>query len=582
MRRPSPTVVVTALVATVFHSIFVVRASFVVADRRVFTLFDDAMISMRYARSFAEGHGLVWNPGGAPVEGFTNLLWTLWMAVPHALGLPDTGAPLFVAATGIVILHAAAWAAHTLARELAPDNADAAGDAAFVLTQTSFALVFWTLRGMEVGLLAAVVTVGTCAVHRLASRPDGARGSAAVAALCTVVGLATRPDAVVPVIVWVGWLLVSGWRTPRVRGGAAGLVAAAAATVAVLTIWRLHTYGDAVPNTYYLKVEGVDVIERLTRGLRYGALSIPRAWLPFLIACVFAAGRAPRRIARPGFALAGLLVAAQFAYSAYVGGDVWEFFRFANRYTATIVPIAAALIATMLAAETERPLAAPLRHGLLVGLVCAGLALAFIADASGAPRTIAYALPAAALLVMALVALAGRLPVRPFAIIAALLVSIASGGPDVARWAAVDGNYHVDTDAEMARLGLLLRAGTAPDAVVAVVQAGNTPYFARRTAVDLLGKSDRVIARAAPRGRFVPGHDRWDYTHSIGALGPDVVVQLWRPTDADYEYVADIGYERLPNGVWVHRDSSRVDRRALAQDWRAPSVFAGLDWGALR
>src|SRR5438270_2278833 len=28
----------------------------------------------------AHGHGLIWNSTGAPVEGYTNVLWTLWMA----------------------------------------------------------------------------------------------------------------------------------------------------------------------------------------------------------------------------------------------------------------------------------------------------------------------------------------------------------------------------------------------------------------------------------------------------------------------------------------------------------------------
>ena len=48
--------------------------------RRYFGLFDDAMISMRYAWNFSHGQGLVWN-AGERIEGYTNLLWTLIMAV---------------------------------------------------------------------------------------------------------------------------------------------------------------------------------------------------------------------------------------------------------------------------------------------------------------------------------------------------------------------------------------------------------------------------------------------------------------------------------------------------------------------
>jgi arabinofuranosyltransferase len=38
---------------------------------------DDAFISFRYAQHCAEGHGLTWNIGEQPVQGYTNFLWTL-------------------------------------------------------------------------------------------------------------------------------------------------------------------------------------------------------------------------------------------------------------------------------------------------------------------------------------------------------------------------------------------------------------------------------------------------------------------------------------------------------------------------
>ena len=52
------------------------------------SLFDDAYISFRYARNFAEGNGLVWNLGER-VEGYTNFLWTLGLG----LGIRLTGLP---------------------------------------------------------------------------------------------------------------------------------------------------------------------------------------------------------------------------------------------------------------------------------------------------------------------------------------------------------------------------------------------------------------------------------------------------------------------------------------------------------
>lgn len=69
----------------VFHTSLEIGAGPGHAPMRVFALWDDARISMSYARNLAHGEGLVWNPGESPVRGFTNLGVTLSMALLHLL-----------------------------------------------------------------------------------------------------------------------------------------------------------------------------------------------------------------------------------------------------------------------------------------------------------------------------------------------------------------------------------------------------------------------------------------------------------------------------------------------------------------
>ena len=65
-------------------------------------LVDDAAISFAYARNLVAGHGLVAQPGVEPVEGFTNLLWVLVLAVPMRLGLFDLAVtPKLLGALGV-------------------------------------------------------------------------------------------------------------------------------------------------------------------------------------------------------------------------------------------------------------------------------------------------------------------------------------------------------------------------------------------------------------------------------------------------------------------------------------------------
>src|SRR5215470_15559653 len=87
--------ILLATAACLFYAIFIARSAFRADGRLAFALFDDAMVSMRYARNLAEGLGLVWNPGER-VEGYTDLLWTLWMAAIHATGVSDERASLVV------------------------------------------------------------------------------------------------------------------------------------------------------------------------------------------------------------------------------------------------------------------------------------------------------------------------------------------------------------------------------------------------------------------------------------------------------------------------------------------------------
>ena len=62
-------------------------ASAIIDGTRYFFLDDDQMVSMRFARNLAEGHGLVWNPGER-VEGYSNLGWTLVMTLVVPATMP--------------------------------------------------------------------------------------------------------------------------------------------------------------------------------------------------------------------------------------------------------------------------------------------------------------------------------------------------------------------------------------------------------------------------------------------------------------------------------------------------------------
>src|SRR5215218_10102939 len=98
-------------------SLFIYRSSFVGIDgRRYFCLFDDAMISMRYAWNLSHGLGPVWNPGEY-VEGYTDPLMVLLMSLP-TLVFDKVDAVLAVQISGIVFMLVNAYLVMSIAEHL--------------------------------------------------------------------------------------------------------------------------------------------------------------------------------------------------------------------------------------------------------------------------------------------------------------------------------------------------------------------------------------------------------------------------------------------------------------------------------
>jgi hypothetical protein len=159
---------------------------------------EDAYITFRYARNFATGHGLVFNPGER-VMGFTSPLWTMWMALGLALHAPPVawarGCAMLADAVTLVVI------AGALRRTVS--NSAAFCFAAFFAAWPYFPAI--AASGMESSLVLALLALSASWVARrhpaaivalaalAVSRPEGA----AVALLLALV--AKRRDALLAI-----------------------------------------------------------------------------------------------------------------------------------------------------------------------------------------------------------------------------------------------------------------------------------------------------------------------------------------------------------------------------------------------
>jgi hypothetical protein len=287
---------------------------------------DDAYITFSYARSLASGHGFVHHPAGPAIEGFSELLFTLWSALGLRLGSapePWAWATTLAASAALVVLVVRTLAARARSSAALIGPALALGGAA--------PLAVWATSGMGVAPFVLAVCATCVAAASLGPTPDRRH----------VVRLVLSASAVVLLRVdgawWVAWLvgfeLAATWLAGQ-RARARALAAAAAVSAAVfgvVTLWRVLTFGDWLPNTARAKLGfGARATERGLDYVVHFVLSFPGAFVLVALALFAFAGNRRRDAERrdPLTRLVLVGVAATVLHAVLAGGDFMAFGRF--------------------------------------------------------------------------------------------------------------------------------------------------------------------------------------------------------------------------------------------------------------
>jgi hypothetical protein len=149
---------------------------------------DDAWIHQVVARQFAEHGTLTFGPGSK--GGSTSLLWSLFLAAPHALGFDTSGVVLFTRALGVLLLVVAVQALYDAARS---DGWTSARSWGFAAGAAASGNVLWfAFSGMETALVLALTSASVAAWRH---------GTIASASLLSAALVLTRPEGVlVPLV----------------------------------------------------------------------------------------------------------------------------------------------------------------------------------------------------------------------------------------------------------------------------------------------------------------------------------------------------------------------------------------------
>jgi hypothetical protein len=291
---------------------------------------DDAFITLRYARNAVHGYGLVYNPGGPRVEGYSNPLLLLFQcivmfcggdALLWTKGLGAAAGYMTLAGSVAIALDLLRWADEKAAR-LSPVVA-AAG--AFVIGDSA-PLATGCVSGLETSLFAALATWGTWGLLRVLQR-ERERVAAIVGGVCVGLSAWTRPEGILLAAAVAGLAVLIAVLRRRPIGGAVIVAAISLGLWLVLEAFRLVVFGDFQPNTYYAKMCG-EAFPRLVGGARY-----LRAWTlegrGYLLLIPAAVGGLLALPAMRVPALSLLAIALLFlGIAAYEGGDWIPWFRF--------------------------------------------------------------------------------------------------------------------------------------------------------------------------------------------------------------------------------------------------------------
>jgi arabinofuranosyltransferase len=450
------------------------------------------MISMRYAWNFSHGQGLVWNPGEY-IQGYTNLLMTLLMAFVSFF-LDKTATLLFIQILGIIFMLIIA----TLAMKIAEHITQAENSRhrplikvlSFVCALAYYPFSYWSLMGMETGLLAVLLLSSVLYAIKYV---ESAR-SLHLFLHGVYLGLAylTRNDSIIfAVLIWtyIFWENNKSGRNNKSNWQLLGAIGLYAVFVFGQAAFQYLYYGDLLPNTYTLKLTGMPLFTRVQNGVGFIK--------PFLLEIVFIIPICVFdqifNFRRQNLLLFSLIIST-IGYQVYVGGDSWNYWRIMS----PVMPLAFILY------------------------IFAILAVIDSISNTSAFRSYFFRNPF----------FPPKYVTEVLVVILTMIGLLSANSRFFPEYTFLEKPYQVTNNKNNVNIAIALTQLTTSDATVGVYWAGAIPYFADRVAIDFLGKSDKYIASlpADLSGKMtrygmtsVPGHNKYDLNYSIKTLQPTFV-----------------------------------------------------------
>jgi len=397
---------------------------------------DDAYIIFRYARNWARGLGLVYNPD-IPVDGYTSFLWTIMIGFGIRLGIltkVETLAKIYGILLSVITLWIV-WRLPDWNKQRRPSRW-----IGLLFTSTAPPLVISTIDGLETPLYCALQMAF---IWFWLSDLRKERLSLVLGLSAGLLSL-TRPDGIL--LVGIMWALFLWFHRPQgwYKAWSASYLFVIGYSLLILPylLWHLATYGTVFPNTFYAKGGG-HPDQVLNGALRISAAILEIGGWATLIPVLLAFTEE----ISPYTAALTAVIASRVLFQLWSGGEVMGHHRF----------LAPALPAYFLVFQYGLD---NLRQRLRVQSIWVGR----------------YGVSLVPILIAAHMAIAPLLDIRP-----ALL------------------QYAQGLEKAHIQLGIWLNQHTPATARIAIGDAGAVPYYSDRYTIDLMALNDAYLARLPGR-----------------------------------------------------------------------------------
>ncbi|MBT4484220.1 MAG: hypothetical protein HOC71_11160 [Candidatus Latescibacteria bacterium] len=423
-----------------YGSIMIFQTSLEIDGQRYFVLEDDQMISMTYAKNFANGNGLVWNKTGEKVEGYSNPLWVMYMSLFHFLPVSQSHICLYIQISGLLLLLANLFVVRKLA-QLVSYNSGPVSISSVFLTAFYYPLNYWSLHGFEVSTLTLLITLSVLMFIK------AKKSHSITLKSFTLLGLGTllRLDAAIPYIMTLLYLYVSTKKN-RVKYLCYYSIPLLF-FLAGQTLFRYFYYGEVLPNPYYLKMTGYPLILRLSRGLYVFLNFVKESNSILLLLPLIVLLKKNNKHSK----LLLLILAGQISYSIYVGGDAWEWYEICNRFIVIVIPLFFIVFSL-----SVHEISTFIKQVISTG--------------------------------------SKPININKYYISFLILSLFSFNSMVLAEWFLLKPPFEKIEQTAQLELGLYIEKITSPEARIAVVWAGTMPYFVGRNYIDILGKNDKIIA----------------------------------------------------------------------------------------